>query len=245
MRTLRRIHEKHSKTRTAEPPPSRDNEYRSEEPWRLFRIMAEFVEGFETLSKVGPAVSIFGSARLKPDSSECKIAEEMGRMLAKAGYAVITGGGPGIMEAANKGAKTAGGISIGLSIDLPFEDRSNPFLTHELWFNYFFVRKVMFVKYAKGFIAMPGGFGTLDEFYEALTLIQTHKVPPFPIVMFGSQYWSGLIEWMKNEQLQNGMISATDLDLFFLTDNPKDAVNYIINFYKPKKKKVSAKKKKT
>ncbi len=210
--------------------------YRSEEPWRLFRIMAEFVEGFETLSRVGPAVSIFGSARVKPDAGDCRIAEEIGRLLAKAGYAVITGGGPGIMEAANKGAKSAGGISIGLSIDLPFEDRSNPYLTHELWFNYFFVRKVMFVKYAKGFIALPGGFGTLDEFYEALTLIQTKKVPPFPIVTLNKRYWQGMIDWMRNEQLQNGMISATDLDLFYLTDDPKDAVNYIISFYKKKKR---------
>lgn len=236
MRTLRRIKESHSKTRSFEQQDVKDNEYRSEEPWRLFRIMAEFVEGFETLSRIGPAVTIFGSARVKQNSPDCRIAEELGGLLSKAGYAVITGGGPGVMEAANKGAKDAGGISIGLSIDLPFEDRSNPYLTHELWFNYFFVRKVMFVKYAKGFIALPGGFGTLDEFYEALTLIQTRKVPPFPIVMMNTKYWKNLIEWMKNEQLQNGMISESDLDLFYLTDDPKDAVNHIVNFYRPGRK---------
>lgn len=238
MRTIRRLRRNRGRS---DEEKMNDHGYRSEEPWRLFRIMAEFVEGFETLSRIGPAVSIFGSARIKADTTDYRMAEKIGYLLAKSGYAVITGGGPGIMEAANKGAKNAGGISIGLSIDLPFEDRANPYLTHELWFNYFFVRKVMFVKYAKGFIALPGGFGTLDEFYEALTLIQTKKVPPFPIVMVNSRYWKNMIKWMKNEQLQNGMISPSDLNLFYLTDDPEEAVRYIVTFYqkKPKKRKKS------
>ncbi len=236
-------HTSKSKTRHQETAINiSDYAYRAEEPWRLFRIMAEFVEGFETLSRIGPAVSIFGSARIKPGTKDYQIAEEIGYLLAKSGYAVITGGGPGIMEAANYGAKKADGQSVGLSINLPFEDKSNPYLTDELIFNYFFVRKVMFVKYAKGFIAMPGGFGTLDELFEALTLIQTQKIKPFPIVMIGRTYWKDLIGWMKDTQLHQGMISEVDLKLFFVTDDPKEAVQYILDFYKkrPKKNKASA-----
>ncbi len=212
-----------------------DKSYRKEEPWRLFRIMAEFVDGFEKMEKVGPAVSIFGSARTSRHSHYYKLAEDIGRELAKAGYAVITGGGPGIMEAANKGAKLAGGKSIGLSIELPFEAKSNEYVTMESRFNYFFVRKVMFVKYARGFIAMPGGFGTLDEFYESLTLIQTQKVQPFPIVMIGKEYWGGLLTWMKDKMLDENNIKKEDLNMFYVTDDARDAVHYIKEFYRKKK----------
>lgn len=216
---------------------SLDKSYRKEEPWRVFRIVAEFVTGFEEMEKVGPAVSIFGSARALRDSKNYQLAETCGRLLVKAGYAVITGGGPGIMEAANKGAKEAGGKSIGLSIELPFEAKSNDYLTSELWFNYFFVRKVMFVKYASGFIVLPGGFGTLDEFYEAVTLIQTQKITPFPIVLIGKKYWNELIDWMRQTVLGEKNISSNDMDLFYVTDDPKDAVEWIKKFYKSKKTK--------
>lgn len=209
-----------------------DKSYRKEEPWRLFRILAEFVEGLEEMEKVGPAVSIFGSARTLPASSNYRMAQQLGELIVKAGYAVITGGGPGIMEAANKGAKIAGGKSVGLSIDLPFEAKANAFLTHEIWFNYFFVRKVMFVKYAMGFIVLPGGLGTLDEFYEAITLIQTQKIRPFPIVLVGRRYWQGLVAWMEKTMLSEGTISRGDLRLFHLTDDPKEAVAFIKNFYR-------------
>jgi uncharacterized protein (TIGR00730 family) len=214
-----------------------DKSYRKEEPWRVFRIISEFVVGFEEMEKVGPAVSIFGSARTARGSAYYKLAENIGRELAKAGYAVITGGGPGIMEAANKGAKSVGGKSIGLSIELPFEAAANDYVTMELRFNYFFVRKVMFVKYAKGFIAMPGGYGTLDEFYESLTLIQTQKVQPFPIVMIGKEYWGGLLTWMRNKMLGELNIKADDLKMFYVTDDALDAVNYIKNFHRKRKNK--------
>jgi hypothetical protein len=214
---------------------TQDKSYRKEEPWRLFRIMAEFVEGFETMEKVGPAVSIFGSARTDRKSENYKIAEILGCELSKAGFAVITGGGPGIMEAANRGAHAVGGKSVGLSIDLPFETKSNDFLNMEIWFNYFFVRKVMFVKYAKGFVVLPGGFGTLDEFYEALTLIQTGKIKPFPVVLIGKKYWGELLNWMKNTMLKEKNIHQNDLKLFQVTDNPKEAVRFIKDFYKKKK----------
>jgi uncharacterized protein (TIGR00730 family) len=212
-----------------------DKSYRKEEPWRLFRIMSEFVEGFETMEKVGPAVSIFGSARTDRNSKNYKIAETLGKEISKAGFAVITGGGPGIMEAANKGAHSVGGKSVGLSIDLPFETKSNDFLNMEIWFNYFFVRKVMFVKYAKGFVVLPGGFGTLDEFYEALTLIQTGKIKPFPVVLIGKEYWGELLGWMKNTMLKEKNIHQNDLNLFQITDDAKEAVRFIKDFYKKKK----------
>lgn len=216
---------------------SLDKSYRKEEPWRVFRIVAEFVTGFEEMEKIGPAVSIFGSARALRRSKNYLLAETCGRLLVKAGYAVITGGGPGIMEAANKGAKEAGGKSVGLSIELPFEAKSNDYLTSELWFNYFFVRKVMFVKYASGFIVLPGGFGTLDEFYEAVTLIQTQKITPFPIVLIGKKYWKELVEWMRQTVLGEKNISPNDMELFYVTDDPKDAVEWIKKFYKNKKAK--------
>ena len=214
---------------------TQDKSYRKEEPWRLFRSMAEFVEGFESMEKVGPAVSIFGSARTERNSKNYKIAEALGKELSKAGFAVITGGGPGIMEAANKGAHSVGGKSVGLSIDLPFETKSNDFLNMEIWFNYFFVRKVMFVKYAKGFVVLPGGFGTLDEFYEALTLIQTGKIKPFPVVLIGKEYWSELLDWMKSTMLKEKNIHQNDLSLFQVADDAKEAVRFIKNFYKKKK----------
>lgn len=214
-----------------------DKSYRKEEPWRLFRILAEFVEGMEEMEKVGPAVSIFGSARTKRGSANYRLAEVLGGLLVRAGYAVITGGGPGIMEAANRGAKMAAGKSVGLSIDLPFEAKANEYLTHELWFNYFFVRKVMFVKYAAGFIVLPGGLGTLDEFYEAITLIQTQKIKPFPIVLVGRRYWKGLVEWMKNVMLAEGNINREDLDLFFVTDDPGEAIRFIKRFYRKNSRK--------
>ena len=214
---------------------TQDKSYRKEEPWRLFRIMAEFVEGFESMEKVGPAVSIFGSARTERNSKNYKIAEALGKEPSKAGFAVITGGGPGSMDAANKGAHSVGGTSVGLSIDLPFETKSNDFLNMEIWFNYFFVRKVMFVKYAKGFVVLPGGFGTLDEFYEALTLIQTGKIKPFPVVLIGKEYWSELLDWMKSTMLKEKNIHQNDLSLFQVADDAKEAVRFIKNFYKKKK----------
>ncbi len=212
-----------------------DMSYRSQEPWRLFRIMAEFVDGFEKMEKVGQAISVFGSARSKPESQDYKIGIELGKLIVKAGYGVITGGGPGLMEAANKGAKEAGGKSVGLSIQLPFESKGNDHLTMEILFNYFFVRKVMFVKYASGFIALPGGFGTMDELFEMLTLIQTNKVAPFPIVLLGRDYWQGLMDWMKTIMADGKYINAEDLKMFTLTDEPKEAVKIITDFYKKKK----------
>jgi len=191
--------------------------------WRIFRIMAEFVEGFDTMGKVGKAVSIFGSARTKPEDPYFKAAEETARLLAKAKYAVITGGGPGIMEAANKGAKQAGGTSVGLNISLPNEQESNRYLNVSLDFHYFYARKVMFVKYASAFICFPGGFGTLDECFETLTLIQTLKIDPFPVILYGTDYWTGLVEWMRS-RLSPEFIDLEDIDIFRIVDRPKDAV---------------------
>ncbi len=209
-----------------------DKSYRKEEPWRMLRILSEFIDGTEQMEKIGDAVSIFGSARIRPGSTNYKLAEEIGRLLVKAGFAVITGGGPGIMEASNRGAMKARGKSVGLSIEIPMETEANQYLTHELWFNYFFVRKVMFVKYAKGFIVLPGGFGTLDELMEALTLIQTRKIRRFPIVLVGRKYWAGYVQWMRDRVLGERNISDKDLRLFYVTDRPKDAVNHILKFYK-------------
>ena len=205
----------------------------STESWRMFRILSEFVDGFETLATLGPAVSIFGSARTRPDDPYYKAAERCAYQLAKQDFAIITGGGPGIMEAGNKGAYDAGGKSIGLNIVLPAEQKPNPYQTHQLMFKYFFVRKVMFVKYAKGFVCFPGGFGTMDEFFESLTLIQTHKVDPFPVVLIGHKFWDGLIEWVKQAMLiDNRMISPKDLDLFYITDDVEEAVAIINDCYK-------------
>lgn len=205
------------------------NENLNKETWRIFRIMAEFIEGFEELSYLGPAVSIFGSARTTPDSPYYKMAENTAREAANAGLAVITGGGGGIMEAANKGAFEAGGKSAGLNIQLPHEQKTNDFQTLELHFKYFFARKTMFTKYACGFIILPGGFGTLDEFFEALTLMQTLKMGHFPVVVMGKDYWRGLFEWIEKTMLQEKTISAEDLRLYDLTDDPKEAIDIIVN----------------
>jgi uncharacterized protein (TIGR00730 family) len=196
--------------------------------WRLFRIMAEFVEGFDTLSGIHrPAVSIFGSARTPPEDEYYKLADRIAGKLAETGYAIITGGGQGIMAAANKGAAVADGISIGLNINLPFEQEPNPFANLPLDFKYFFVRKVMFIKYAMAFICMPGGFGTLDELFEALTLIQTRRIKGFPIILVGSRYWSGLVDWMREQLLTAGNIVEDDFYIFSVMDDPDEIVNYI------------------
>lgn len=203
----------------------------SEETWRIFRIMAEFVEGFEELATVGPAVSIFGSARLKPDNPYYKLAEDTAFEIVKAGFAVITGGGGGIMEAANKGASKAGGKSIGLNIELPHEQIPNEFQNISMSFKYFFCRKVMFLKYANGFVVFPGGFGTMDEFFEALVLIQTLRQASFPVILMGTDYWSGLLEWMRKDMLEKHQyISPEDMDVFILVDDPTQAAKIIIDF---------------
>ena len=197
------------------------------DPWRVMRIQSEFVEGFGALAEVGPAVSVFGSARTKPDQPEYELGVQVGRGLVEAGYAVITGGGPGIMEAANRGANEAGGLSIGLGIELPFEQGMNQWVDLGVNFRYFFARKTMFVKYAQGFIVLPGGFGTFDELFESLTLVQTHKVTEFPIVLVGTSYWSGLLDWLRGPVVDHGTVSAKDLDLIQLVDDPKEAVELV------------------
>ena len=207
------------------------DDFTQEDTWRIFRIMSEFVDGFEVLSKMGKAISIFGSARTKPGSKHYKLGEEVAYHIAKAGYAVITGSGPGLMEAANKGTKKAGGHSIGLNIHIPCEQKPNKYVDTLLDFRYFFVRKVMFVKYAKAFVILPGGYGTLDEFFEAINLIQTERIPKFPIILFNSEYWKGLISWLKETVYQHGNISKEDLDLFILVDKPEDVVAVIKKFY--------------
>jgi len=207
---------------------------RGENAWTMFKVMAEFVDGFEVLNKVGPCVSIFGSARTKPGTVYYELAVKMASRLVEEGYGVITGGGPGIMEAGNKGAWMKGGTSIGLNIDLPFEQHHNAFIAadHNLKHRYFFVRKVMFVKYAQAFVAMPGGFGTLDELFEVLTLIQTNRIQRFPIVLMGVEFWEGLKKWIVEIMLQrHHNINPEDLDLFLLTDDPEEAVQYINKFY--------------
>lgn len=198
-----------------------------DESWRVFRIMAEFVEGIETLSKVHNAVTFFGSARLKPDNIYYKKAETLARLLVENGFSVITGGGGGIMEAANKGACEAGGKSVGMNIQLPFEQKPNAYANISLHYKYFFIRKVMFVKYAVAYVILPGGFGTMDELFEALTLIQTKKIKSFPLILMGSDYWQGLLDWLKNTMLQEGKISPADLDLIQVVDDPEEAVKLI------------------
>jgi uncharacterized protein (TIGR00730 family) len=198
-----------------------------EDPWRVLRITSEFVAGFETLAEIGPAVAVFGSARTKAGTPDYATGVEVGRLLAKAGYAVITGGGPGAMESGNRGAVEGDGVSVGLGIELPFEQGLNDYVDLGLNFRYFFVRKTMFVKYARGFIVLPGGFGTLDELFEALTLVQTQKVTSFPIVLVGTEYWSGLLDWLRERVVAEGKASATDLDLLHLTDSPQEAVEII------------------
>ena len=211
------------------------NAIKTSDSWQIFKIMSEFVQGFETMSKIGPCVSVFGSARTKPDNKYYKQAEEIGYLLTQSGYGVISGGGPGIMEAANKGASRGEGKSVGLNIELPFEQSSNPYIDNDklINFDYFFVRKVMFVKYAQGFIVLPGGVGTLDELFEAITLIQTQKIGKFPIVLVGKTFWEGLLVWIKEIMLvKEQNISIEDLDLFNLVDTPAEAVDIINDFYK-------------
>jgi uncharacterized protein (TIGR00730 family) len=198
-----------------------------QDSWRLFRIMAEFVDGFEALAKYHPAVSIFGSTRVKPGDEVYQKAQRIGQLLAENGFSVITGGGPGVMEAANKGAFSAGGKSIGLNIELPLEQKPNPYANITLSFRYFFVRKVMFVKYAVAYIILPGGFGTMDELFESVTLIQTHKIKPFPVILVGSEYWKGLLDWIKEVLLKEGKISPPDLEILQLIDDPMEIVKSI------------------
>lgn len=197
------------------------------DPWMVLKIMGEFVEGFEAMRNIGPAISIFGSARTSRRNPWYRMGRDTARELAKRGYSVVTGGGPGAMQAANEGAQGAGGMSIGLNINLPMEQDPNAYQDLELFFDYFFVRKVMFAKYALGYVVLPGGFGTMDEFFEALTLIQTKKMKNFPIVLMGKDYWGGLVRWIKKSMVQEGTISKKDLDLFYLTDDPVEAATVI------------------
>ena len=201
--------------------------------WRVFRVMGEFVEGFETLSEVGPAVSIFGSARTKPGTPNYELGVAVSKELVKRGFGIISGGGPGIMEAANKGAHEAKGTSVGLNINIPHEQFSNPYIDSDrlVNFDFFFVRKVMFVKYAQGFVVLPGGFGTMDELFEALTLIQTQKSSQFPVVLMGTAFWGGLVDWLKETMLAAGNIAEKDLNLFRITDDPVEAADLISEFY--------------
>jgi uncharacterized protein (TIGR00730 family) len=211
------------------------NEIRTNDSWAIFKIMAEFVNGYETMGRIGPCVSIFGSARTKPEDKYYKLAESIAFKISKAGYGVITGGGPGIMEAGNKGAHLGGGTSVGLNIVLPFEQHFNPYIDGDknLNFDYFFVRKVMFVKYSQGFVVMPGGFGTLDELFEAITLIQTKKIARFPIILVGTTFWSGLIDWIKTELIEKEQtISPDDLKLIKIVDTEEEVVEVLDNFYK-------------
>jgi len=202
------------------------------DPWRVLRIQAEFVEGFGSLAEVGKAIGVFGSARSKPADPVYVMAEQLGRDLVAAGYGVITGGGPGTMEAVNKGAKLAGGLSVGLGIELPFEQGFNDYVDLGVNFRYFFARKTMFLKYSHGFVGLPGGFGTFDEIFEALTLVQTKKVFRFPIVLLGREYWSGLLDWLRDRVLEAGMISPDDLDLIQLADEPQEAVDMILTAHR-------------
>ncbi|MFG2037354.1 TIGR00730 family Rossman fold protein [Dactylosporangium sp. NPDC048998] len=222
--------------RDAIPPSTADqrlldshlrHEWKTKDAWRALRILSEFVEGFDTLADLPPAVSVFGSARSKPDSPEWRMGEDLGGALARAGYAVITGGGPGVMEAANKGVAEAGGLSIGLGIELPFEQGLNEWVDIGIDFRYFFARKTMFVKYAQAFVVLPGGFGTLDELFEAVTLVQTRKVTRFPVVLMGTEYWSGLMDWIRATMLPDGKIGPEDLELLFVTDDVDAAVQHI------------------
>ncbi|NDV42993.1 TIGR00730 family Rossman fold protein [Flagellimonas sediminis] len=210
------------------------NEIKTNDSWAIFKIMGEFVNGFEKMSAIGPCVSIFGSARVRPGNKYYDLAVNISKRISEAGYGIITGGGPGIMEAGNRGASLAGGTSVGLNIDLPFEQHDNPYIDEDksLDFDYFFVRKVMFVKYSQGFVVMPGGFGTLDELFEAITLIQTHKIHTFPIILVGTDFWQGLIDWVKNTMLEAGNISPRDLDLIKIVDTEDEVVEIIDAFYK-------------
>ena len=210
------------------------NEIKTNDSWALFKIMGEFVNGFEKMSKIGPCVSIFGSARTKPEDPYYELTVKVAEKIVESGYGVITGGGPGIMEAGNKGANLGGGTSVGLNIDLPFEQHDNPYIDPDksLDFDYFFVRKVMFVKYSQGFVVMPGGFGTLDELFEAITLIQTNKIEKFPIILVGTKFWTGLIDWVKATLLEaNGNISPEDMDLIHIVDTEDEVISILDAFY--------------
>lgn len=209
------------------------SEIKSNDSWALFKIMSEFVEGYETLSAIGPCISIFGSARTKENDPNYQLTVDIAEAIASSGYGIISGGGPGIMEAANRGAQKAAGISVGLNIELPFEQQANPYIDQDklINFQYFFVRKVMFVKYAQGFVVLPGGVGTLDELFEAYTLIQTDKVTKFPIILVGRSYWGGLIDWLKETALKEKNISPEDLDLFELVDTKEEVMNCLNRFY--------------
>jgi uncharacterized protein (TIGR00730 family) len=205
-----------------------DTSWLHQDPWRVLRIQAEFIEGFGALAEIGPAISVFGSARVLPDEPEYVLAEEIGHLLVDAGFAVVTGGGPGIMEAANKGACEADGLSVGLGIELPFEQGMNQWVDLGVNFRYFFARKTMFVKYSQGFIVLPGGFGTMDELFEALTLVQTRKVSSFPIVLVGTEYWGGLLDWLRDTMVPRGTISPADLELVPVVDTAADAVEAVL-----------------
>jgi uncharacterized protein (TIGR00730 family) len=207
------------------------DDFTQEDPWRVFRIMSEFVEGFEVLSKVGKAVSIFGSSRTKPGTKYYKLGEEIAYLLAKEGYAIITGSGPGLMEAANKGARRAKGKSIGLNIQLPTEQKPNKYVDMLLDFRYFFVRKVMFVKYAKAFVILPGGYGTLDECFEAINLVQTSRIEKFPVILFNREYWKGMVDWLKDKVVREGCVYGNELNIFTIADTPKEVVAAIKKFY--------------
>ncbi len=224
--------DQHKRTRRAFKPKTW-NDIKTEDSWVVFKVMAEMVEGFEKLKKIGPCVTVFGSARTKEDNQYYKYTEEISERLVQLGYGIITGGGPGIMEAGNKGAAKYGGKSVGLNIELPFEQNGNPYIDQDklINFDYFFVRKLMFIKYSQGFVVMPGGMGTLDELFEAFTLIQTGKIGHFPIVLFGSEYWSGLLDWLNNTVLKAANISPGDLDLIKISDSPEETVQIIDDFY--------------
>lgn len=215
----------------------KDFKPRKKDAWSIFKIMGEFVNGYEKLSAVGPCVSIFGSARTKPDNPHYQLGVDVARAIAEKGYGIITGGGPGIMEAGNKGAQLANGVSVGLNIHLPFEQSSNPYIDpeHNLNFEYFFVRKVMFVKFAQAFVVLPGGVGTLDELFEALTLVQTNKIKKIPIILVQTTFWSGLVDWMKNTLVAEGMIHADDLNLIHLVDSKEDVLTLLDEFYSVEK----------
>lgn len=226
-------HDKEEKIRKAFATKE-SREVMASDSWKIFKIMSEFVNGFERMQEIGPCVSIFGSARTKPENKYYQLAEEIAFKLTQEGYGVITGGGPGIMEAANKGAKRGGGNSVGLNINLPFEQKPNDYIDRDknIDFNYFFVRKTVFLKYSQGFIGMPGGFGTIDELFESLTLVQTNKIAEFPVVLVGKEYWEGLIDWIKKTMLhEEHNINESDLDLFKIVDTADEAVKHIVDFY--------------
>ena len=226
-------HDKEEKIRRAFATKE-TNQVMASDSWKIFKIMSEFVNGFERMQQIGPCVSIFGSARTKPENKYYQLAEEIAFKLTQEGYGVITGGGPGIMEAVNKGAKRGGGNSVGLNINLPFEQKPNDYIDRDksIDFNYFFVRKTVFLKYSQGFIGMPGGFGTIDELFESLTLVQTNKIAEFPVVLVGREYWEGLIDWIKKTMLhQEHNINESDLDLFKIVDTADEAVKHIVDFY--------------